>query len=155
MTSSCVAHVFCIDVLFFKETEFTKFVSEQIATGRARDTSRLRRIPMPAAHWRRSSRCGNNGNGVHRGSQRRRIRRVGLQRLGGHAPMHRILRTRREYPGVIIAAHKTRVREDLMTFSMGILELAATRNGTSLSPLPRRGKNPGVRAPARDVVVTT
>ena len=39
----------------------------------------------------------------------------GLQRLGGHAQVQRMLRTRHECPGVIIAAHETRVREDLMT----------------------------------------
>ena len=39
----------------------------------------------------------------------------GLQRLGGHAQVQRILRARREYPGIDIAAHETRVREDLVT----------------------------------------
>ena len=34
---------------------------------------------------------------------------------GGHARVQRILSTRHENPGVIIAAHETRVREDLMT----------------------------------------
>ena len=38
-----------------------------------------------------------------------------LQRLGGHVQVQRILRTRHEYPGVLIAAHETRVREGLMT----------------------------------------
>ena len=40
--------VFCIDVLFSGETEFTKFVREKIATARARHISRRRWIPMPA-----------------------------------------------------------------------------------------------------------
>ena len=39
----------------------------------------------------------------------------GLPRLGDHAPLHRFPRTRHECPGVIIAAHETTVREDLMT----------------------------------------
>ena len=51
-TSKWVAIVLCIDVLFPRETEFTKFVSEEIAT----DTSRRRRILMPASP-RRRARC--------------------------------------------------------------------------------------------------
>ena len=39
----------------------------------------------------------------------------GLQRLGGHAQVQRILRTRHEYPEVIVAAYETRGQEDLMT----------------------------------------
>ena len=54
----------------------------------------------------------------------------GLPRLGGHATVQRILRTRHEHPGVIIAAHETRVREDLMTLPGEILEFAATREGS-------------------------
>ena len=39
-----------------RETEFTKFVSEEIATVRSRHSSRRRRIPMPASP-RRRARC--------------------------------------------------------------------------------------------------
>ena len=46
--------------------------------------------------------CGGSGGG-------------GVQRLSGHAQVQRIQRTRHERPGVIITAHETRVREDLMT----------------------------------------
>ena len=41
---------------FSRETEFTKFVSEEIATARSRHASRRRRIPMPAS-LRRRERC--------------------------------------------------------------------------------------------------
>ena len=56
----------------------------------------------------------------------------GPQRLGGRAQMQRILRTRHEYPGLIIAAHETRVREDRMTFPW---EVATSRKGTPPSSL--------------------
>ena len=39
----------------------------------------------------------------------------GLPRLGGHARMQHILHTHLDYPGVIIAAYGTEVREDLTT----------------------------------------
>ena len=45
---------FAFDVLFSQRTEFTKFVSEQIATAHSRHTSRRRRIPMPASSRRRA-----------------------------------------------------------------------------------------------------
>ena len=41
---------------FSRETEFTKFVNEEIATARSRHTSRRRRIPMPSS-LRRLARC--------------------------------------------------------------------------------------------------
>ena len=51
---------FCITVFFFKrETEFTKFVHEQVATARARHISRRRRIPMPASP-RHRARCNRH-----------------------------------------------------------------------------------------------
>ena len=61
--------------------------------------------------------CGVIANGVDRSSQRQRIRRRQIQRLSGHAQVQRILRTRHEYPGVIIAAHETTAREDLATLT--------------------------------------
>ena len=88
----------------------------------------------------------------------------GLQRLGGHAQVQRILRTRHEYPGVIISAHGTKSADS----SWRILEMAAARKGTSPSPLwsfpnlakghrdgrrsPRRGQNRRLRMPTRNVV---
>ena len=50
---------FCIAVLFSREIEFTKFVSEEIATARSRHTSRRRRIPMPASPHS-SARCNRH-----------------------------------------------------------------------------------------------
>ena len=47
-----------------------------------------------------------NGSGSGRGEP---------ERLGGHAQVQRILRTRHECTGVITAAHEKRVRKDLMT----------------------------------------
>ena len=38
-----------------------------------------------------------------------------LQRPDSHAQLQRVFRIRHEHPGVIITAHETRVREDLMT----------------------------------------
>ena len=44
---------------FVRKTEFTKFVSEEIATARTRPTSTWRRIPMPARP-RCRARCGRH-----------------------------------------------------------------------------------------------
>ena len=44
---------------FSRETEFTHFVSEEVATARARHTSRRRRIPMPTS-LRQRARCNHH-----------------------------------------------------------------------------------------------
>ena len=49
----------------------------------------------------------------------------GLHRLGGHAHVQHIRRTRHECPGITAAAHETRVWEDLTTPLEGALEPAA------------------------------
>ena len=97
--------------------------------------------------------CGSGGGGV--------------QRLGGHAQVQCIPRTRHEYPRVVIAAHETRVREDLMTLpgeswswqrhtKEHLLHhcghfrtLRSHREGCRS---PQRGQNRRIRTAARDVV---
>ena len=135
----------------------------------------LSTLPMYLQSWlqfwtggrvRSGSGCGNNGNGVHQGSQRR-IRRERAPAAGWPCP------------GAAHSTHPSRIpwschgardesagRSD--DSSRGILELAATCKGTSPSPLwsfpnsavshrngrrsARRGQNRRIRAPARDVV---
>ena len=49
---------FALKSSFCRETEFTKFVSEEIATALSRHASKRRRIPMPPA--RRRARCSRH-----------------------------------------------------------------------------------------------
>ena len=91
----------------------------------------------------------------------------GFPRLGGHAPMQRILHTRHECPGVIIAAHRTEVRVDLATLleESGSGERQAVEYPLQSPKLavgqrdghrrPRRGQNRRIRKPARHSVRST
>ena len=92
----------------------------------------------------------------------------GLQRLGGHAQVQRIQRTRHEHAGVTIAAHDTRVREDQMALPGESWSWQRHAKGTPPSTLwsfpnctrshrggrrsPRRGQNWRIRTATRDVV---
>ena len=58
-TSKWVPMFFALTSSVSRETEFTKFVSEEIATARFRHASRRRRIPMPACP-RHRSRCNRH-----------------------------------------------------------------------------------------------
>ena len=78
-------------------------------------SGQAQKLTLTRGRVRSGSGCGKNGDGTNRCSQRRRIRRERLQRLNRQAQVQRNLRTRHECPGVIITAHETRVREDLIT----------------------------------------
>ena len=81
------------------------------STCKVRSSSgQAKKLTQRRGRTRGGSGRSNNGYGIHRCSQWRWIRR-----RRDPATVQCILRTRHEYPDVIIMAHETRVREDQMT----------------------------------------